>query len=347
MTRALTIMLTLGALAGCVLPDYKIYDDRISGATSTEADAGAVDAGAPMFPGAEGQCAECLASQCGEARMECGSQCDGLQLPVSPAMTLPDEADPLMKCMVDQCDDVCNIRWGCVGKYDWPEPSKPYTVTLSITDPLTNQGIADVKATACEGVDPGCAIGGGMSASGTTDADGRVSLQVSSGFYGYFLIDAGSSYYPVVAQFSQPSYRISPNFTINVFQRSWVKVMASMLQAEVDNSAGQMIFRAQNCLPLHFIGSNVVNAEAADVSVSYGRKGAKTTKVFYTIGGLGVDPEATETSEQGSGFGGALNLPAGQTSIVGRHDNTDVINATIPLRADALGILFLVPNAQD
>ena len=347
MTRALAIAMSLGVLGGCVLPDYKIYDDSVSGSTSSKPDAGQPDAGPQLFPGAEGECAQCLADQCADARRACGSKCDDVKLPISPTTTLPNDADALMMCMVNQCDDACNIRWGCVGKYNWPEPAKPYTVTLNISDPLTNQGMPDVNVAACEGVDPGCSIGGGMATSGKTDATGHVSLQVSSGFYGYFLIDAGSDYYPVVAQFSQPSYRISPNFTVDAFPRSWVKIMASMLQADVDNGAGQMIFRAQNCLPLHFIGSNAANAEAGDVTVSYGRKGMKTTKVFYTIGGLQVDPDAAATSEQGSGYGGALNLPAGQTSIVGRHANTDVINATIPLRADALGILFLVPNAQN
>ena len=347
MTRALAIAVSLSVLGGCVLPDYKIYDDSVSNSTSAKPDAGEPDAGSAKFPGAEGDCAACLASQCADVRMQCGSKCDDIKLPISPAQSWTSDADPLMQCMVDQCDDACNIRWGCVGKYNWPDPSKPYTVTLKISDPLTNQGMPNVNVAACEGVDPGCSIGGGMSTSGVTDAQGQVSLQVTSGFYGYFLIDAGADYYPVVAQFSQPSYRISTSFTVNVFPRSWVKVMASMLQADVDDGAGQMIFRTQNCLPLHFIGSSAANAEAGDVTVSYGRKGAKTTKVFYTIGGLQVDPQANATSEQGSGFGGALNLPAGQTSIVGRHANTDVINATIPLRADALGILFLVPNAQN
>jgi hypothetical protein len=60
-----------------------------------------------------------------------------------------------------------------------------------------------------------------------------------------------------------------------------------------------------------------------------------------------VDPTASGTTPQGSGYGGAFNLPAGQTSIVGSHANMDVMNAGIPLRADVLGMLFLLPNARN
>ena len=184
---------------------------------------------------------------------------------------------------------------------------------------------------------PGCAVGGGLSSAGTTDDTGHVTLQLQAGFFGYFLIDAGADYFPVIAYSSQPMYRVATSFTLNIFQRSWLNVLATMLQSEVHSDAGHVIFRAQNCLPLRFATSGAAtSAYASGVTVSYSRTGANSTRVFYTIGGLMVDPSAAGTTLQGNGYGGAFNLPAGQTSIVGSHANTDVINAGIPLRAGRL-----------
>ena len=60
---------------------------------------------------------------------------------------------------------------------------------------------------ACGGLDPSCSLGGGMESMGMTDADGRVTLQLTSGFFGYFSVDAGSMFYPMVVMWSQPTYR--------------------------------------------------------------------------------------------------------------------------------------------
>jgi hypothetical protein len=341
------VSLALGVAAvSCVLPNYDVTDSQfVMGVNGTDAGSNASDT---IVSGAVGECAGCLTTHCSAQRSACGNACRDVKLPISPAMELSPEVDPLVQCMVDQCDDSCNVRWGCVDKYVWPNPPNAYNVVLRIVDPLSNQGIKDVAVSACQGVDPGCAVGGGLGSAGTTDDTGHVTLQLQSGFFGYFLVEAGPTYFPTIAYSSQPTYRVVTNFTLNVFQRSWLNLMATMLQSEVHSDAGHIIFRAENCLPVRFASSSAVtSAYASGVTVSYSRAGANSTRVFYTIGGLMVDPSATGTTQQGNGYGGAFNLPAGQTSIVGSHGNVDVINAGIPLRADALGMLFLVPNARN
>jgi hypothetical protein len=342
---ALSIVLGVAA-ASCVLPGYEVSGDQgIMSSNGVDAGSNALEA---IVTGADGACGECLASQCSAQRLACGDACKDLKMPISPAMELSTDADALLQCMVEQCDETCNVRWGCVDKYVWPNLPDAYNVVLRIVDPLSNQGIKDVSVSACQGVDPGCALGGGLSSTGTTDDTGSVTLQLQSGFFGYFLIDAGPAYFPVIAYSSQPMYRVVTSFTLNIFQRSWLSVLATMLQSEVHSDASHIIFRAQNCLPVRFANATAAtSAYASGVTVSYSRAGANSTRVFYTIGGLMVDPAASGTTLQGNGYGGAFNLPVGQTSIVGSHASMDVINAGLPLRADALGFLFLVPNARN
>lgn len=342
--RSVVWTVLLGAAAtSCVLPSYEV-----SKGDSDPSPPQMSSASEAIVSGADGACAACLASQCSAERTACGDACKDLKLPISPALDVPAEADPLLQCMVEQCDDTCNVRWGCVDKYVWPSPDNAYNVDLKIADALTSQGLKDVPVSACQGSDPGCGLGAGRSAAGMTDERGHVVLQLPSGFFGYFIIDAGPSYFPMIAYASQPMYRRVSGFTLNVFQRSWLNVLASMLQTEVHSDAGHLIFRAQNCLPIRLANAEAAtSAFASGVSVSYSRPGPSSTRVFYTIGGLMVDPAASGTTEQGNGYGGAFNLPPGQTSIVGTHASLDVINAGIPLRADTLGFVFLVPNARN
>lgn len=345
--RHVVVSVALGVAAmSCVLPNYKVADDQaVMSSNGIDAGSNALEA---IVTGADGECAECLTNNCSAQRSACGDACRDIKLPISPAMELSTDVDPMVQCIVDQCDESCRARWGCVGKYVWPNPPNAYNVVVRIVDPLSNQGVKDVSVSACQGVDPGCAVGGGLGSSGTTDDTGHVTLQLQSGFFGYFLVEPSPAYLPMIAYSSQPTYRIVTNFTLNIFQRSWLNLMATMLQSEVHSGASHIIFRAENCLPLRFASSSAVaTAYASGVTVSYSRAGANSTRVFYTIGGLMVDPAATGTTQQGSGYGGAFNLPVGQTSIVGSHANMDVINAGIPLRADHLGMLFLVPNARN
>lgn len=344
--RDTVVIIALGLAAmSCVLPSYDVDEGAISSSSDVDAGSNALEA---IVSGADGSCSACLASHCSAQRLACGDACKDMKMPISPAMDLPTDADQLVQCMVEQCDDTCNVRWGCVDKYQWPNLSDAYNVVLRVVDPLSNQGLKDVSVSACQGADPGCAAGAGLGSAGVTDDTGRVTLQLTSGFFGYFVIDAGPNYFPMVAFASQPMYRIVSSFTLNMFQRSWLNVLATMLQSEVHSDSGHVIFRAQNCLPVRFASSGAATSGfASGVAVSYSRAGANSTRVFYTIGGLMVDPAASGTTEQGNGYGGAFNLPAGQTSLVGTHASLDVINASIPLRSDALGFVFLVPNARN
>jgi hypothetical protein len=341
MTRSkawcLSVSLTLSA---CVLPDYDVRD-----VAKEQPDSGVPGLG-KISAGASGECGECLADKCAEQRTSCGSKCDEIALPLSPAVDVPTEANSYIQCMTEMCDSTCNARWGCVNQYTWPSPSKAYNVTIRIVDPVQNQPVKDAKVSACGGLDPACSLGGGMESMGTTDMDGRVTLQLQSSFFGYFAVDAGANFFPLVAMWSQPTYRVDNTFTLNVFPRSWLAHMGDQLNAKIEPEAGHLIFHAQNCLPLRFTSGSTANATGEGVKVSYSKLGANSTRVFYTTYALMVDPNQSSTSIAGSGYGGAFNLPPGAATVIGSFNNMDIANAGLPMRADTLGLVFLVPNAR-
>ena len=62
------------------------------------------------------------------------------------------------------------------------------------------------------------------------------------------------------------------------------------------------------------------------------------TNPMAQTGSLPLDPR---------GYGGAFNLPPGAATVIGSWNNMDIANAGLPMRADTLGLVFLVPNARN
>jgi hypothetical protein len=255
-----------------------------------------------------------------------------------------------VKCLARKCDAQCKVTWGCVDGYRWDEPADAYTVTIQVNQFNGTDPEVGALVTACLGSDPGCTFGAGMQSSTVTDESGLATLQLSSGFAGYFLIEPqGDAYYPMTMLWSQPIYRVHRSFQVNLFKRSWLDDMAASLQvSKTDENAGHVIFRAENCLPLEFIGNPDGNAEAEGVSVSFMPTRPDSTRAFYTRYALGVDPllKATKSTGGAGAYGGALNLPAALLTLVGSYEGSDMMHATMRLRANTLGLVHLVPDAR-
>ena len=94
------------------------------------------------------------------------------------------------------------------------------------------------------------------------------------------------------------------------------------------------------------VGKGAVNAEADDVVVNYYAPNGEGSRPYYTRNGLIIDLNAKETHADGGGFGGAFNVPAGSVSVTGTHKAVEVSSAGFPLRADTLGVVFLLPKAE-
>jgi hypothetical protein len=336
--------LLCSVLVGCVLPEYRVFDSNTPSDTTMSPNM--VPPSKTGIGNASTLCTACIAAKCTEERTECGEQCDELSLPVSPAWVVPDEADSFVQCLARECEEPCNVRWGCVGSYSFPVPANAYSVRVRVAEATSNRGVKGATVTACQGSDPNCGIGAGMDGSATTDADGYATLALRNDFFGYFVADGGDSYFVTTLMWSQPTYRVDTTFTINLFAKEWLDVLLQQVMVKKHDDAGHMIFRAENCLPLRYIGNDNANAEADGVIVNYAPNGPDSSRTFYTTYALSVDPVATATQAIGSGYGGAVNLPPGLVSIVGSHDNDTTMNAVVRIRPDALGLVMLVPNAK-
>jgi hypothetical protein len=324
----------------CVLTDFqRVGSDK---ANSVMQDAGPTipDGG---LPGATSDCSSCIAQQCMQLLTGCGADCAKLSFPISPATNAPTGATDFLGCLKDQCDDTCNVTWGCVGHYKWPTPAAPFTIDLQVSDLIsTSQRLSDVSVQACQASDPGCTSG--LMAQGTTDLTGHVSLTVPRGFIGYFLLKGSDDYMPGIGLWSQPAYWVVNARNQPLVSWTVADFLASGTDTKVDHAKSHLVFQVLNCLPLRLSGNATANAEAEDVKVSFTPPGQDSSQVFYTITGSVIDRTRDRTSATGASFGGAFNLPSQNVTIVGQHNGVEVSRAAIQMRPGAVGFLYLLPN---
>jgi hypothetical protein len=341
----------------CVLPDFHkvgsgIGPDKSAGAAALAGAAANASAGAPSLtsdggvPGATASCTSCIQNSCAKEFGTCGSDCSDFALPINPAMHAPDGMTPLLTCLHDNCDDACDVTWGCVDHYRWTQPAAPFTIDLQVNDLIASvQHVADMKVSACVGSDPGCVAGSGLSAVGTTDANGDVLLTVPRTFQGYFFLDGNDDYMPIVGLWSQPAYWAEMTRSQPMVRFAVADFLGSGTMSTVDRKQSHLIFQALNCLPLRFNGNNALNEEADGVKITFTPPGENSSQVFYTITNNAIDITRDTTSVNGGAYGGAFNLPSTSITVTGHYGTTEVSRAVVQMRPGAVGFVYLLPNA--
>lgn len=337
--------------AGCVLPEFKkVAAHKDAGSTSNR------DAMAGQACGLSNKlaprCDACIRESCCDLAKQCGadSACgkDFVKL-VTPVAELSEAFDPLLECMQRNCDDACQVSWGCVGRYNWKVPKDAYDITVRVIDFAATPDVPlpGVTVDACQSVDPSCNTG--KVASAVTDDNGEVKLTLAAGFDGFFGF-TGGGYAPSTAQFSEPLYRIAA-FTQYQLTESAIQTLALVTgvhkssQEMFDPSVGHMIFRTQNCLPLRYLHRDEPpHAEAAGVRVSVApNEGA--SPIFYTdkSGGVSLSLDATTSN----GFGGTFNLPAHNPTVtaIEATSGQKLASGTVVIRPATIGFVYLVPTA--
>ena len=336
-------------VSACLLPDYE-KAAPMTGGSSKRADAG-VDAGgaagdAGVLQGASNDCKSCVMQNCGELMESCGNDCAQLKFPINPATVAPKTIDGFLECMQDQCDESCEVTWGCVDRYRWPTTTKAYTMTMRVIDIIASSVLPDVQVTACHASDPSCSQSSGLAGAGVSSATGHAMLSVPDDFVGFFLFKGADSYVPAAALWTQPAYALTEGFTQRMMQWGVAEGLAAATDSKLRRDASHLIFRAQNCLPLRYLGGEALRAEADDVAVTFTPPATDSSRVFYTGIGASVDPTLKGTSAVGGAFGGAFNLPAQTVTVIATHDGKEVSRAAIPMRSGTLGFVYLVPNTR-
>lgn len=343
--------LAFGA-AGCLLPDFQKV------ATDTNRDAGAQDAAASSEPtcGLSNKlpksCNACIRQSCCELAKACGqgSACGAdLLKPITPATQVSTDFDALLGCMQSQCDDACNVTWGCIDKYTWPVPGKDYGFRIDVIDFAAEprMPLPDVTVDACQSVDPTCQSG--RTSRAVTDKSGSVMLSVPRAFDGFFSF-SGAGYAPSTTQWTEPIYRVS-NFT--QFQLTSAALAGLAVATGVhkaftdpfDPTTGHVIFRVQGCLPMRYLdNTGLPHAEAADVKVSISPNPG-SSRVFYTDKSDAVALALDMTSSRG--VGGAFSLPATNLTVsaVDTKSGREVSTGTVLVRAGGVAFMYMLPSS--
>ena len=356
--RSLMTALALAlALPGCALPDFEKVD-ALEPDPNREMDSGPPvdDRGPGCGRSAElpVACDDCIRMHCCDLAEACGegTECgEDLLEPITPVADFSLEFDPLLACMQRRCDAECEVNWGCVDNYEWPEPPESVDLAVQVVDyaATVDAALEDVTVQACEAVDPSCDTG--RRSEGITDAEGNVVLPGVPGNFDGFYSFSGAGYMDATVQWSEPIHRVT-GFTQYQLTPSAVKALA--LITGVHQSAddmfepgrGHLIFRVQGCLPMRYLsGGELPLAETAGAHVSF-EPSDGATQVFYTeeSGGVSVNLDATTIDA----LGGAFNVAPRNLTVTAVDVATDreVARGTVRVRAGAIGYMYLVARSQ-
>jgi hypothetical protein len=167
------------------------------------------------------------------------------------------------------CQGRCGVGqyWECVDKVTWPSPkASSIRVTITLTDPLLHNPLANTDVTACTG---SACLG---PVSGTTDASGKVTLvlpasPILGGFSGFFALsphpgaqpDAApgdsASVMPYLVFMNGPLSEANATLTLFPFTRGEFEAAAASVGVALDAMKGHVQVIAEDCLLLGTSGA--------------------------------------------------------------------------------------------
>jgi hypothetical protein len=360
------ITVALLALSGCVLPGYeKIEGDTNASLRDSDGgrDAGRSepDAG-PMLAGEAcglsdrlaPTCDACIRAHCCALAEACGegTACgEDLLEPITPAADFSTDFDALLGCMQRRCDDACQVNWGCLGDYDWPEAEGGVDLEVQVVDfaQVLDGPLEDVTVQACRAIDPACQSG--LVAEAVTNAEGKAVLpNLPPDFNGFYSF-SGAGYVHSTTQWNEPVHRLGSfrQYQLTPAVINALAVITGVHQTTdepFDPGVGHLIFRIQNCLPQRFHDNpQPPIAEAENIAISFAPNDG-ATQVFYTepSGGVSVTLEATTLD----GVGGAFNLLPRNVTVTAVDTVTqrEVARGTIRIPQGGIGFMFLLPPSR-
>jgi hypothetical protein len=191
----------------------------------------------------------------------------------------------------------------------WPAAtSANVNVVVNLVDLITSEPVPGLTGRVCYKLDTTC--DSPLRTDLVSDAAGRMSFTISSGFDGY-LESTSSGIMPFLYFFYPPvtTDRDVPN--VPILQSSGLSTFASLAGAELMPDRGHLLARAYNCLGQTAEGVRLSSPE-----------GDASTVAFYMIKGI---PSTKQSETDSSGDGGLLNLRPGTATLTGTLDNGDTI----------------------
>lgn len=300
-------------------------------------------------------CDSCIRKSCCALAEDCdeGTECGAdFMKQVAPTEDFSESFDPLLACMMDNCDAPCELSWGCVDNYRMPTDDNEVSFKVNTIDYAVESGIPQVEVRACEGVDPSC--NSGEQDRDTSDAVGMAELKVPGDFRGYFRFSGAQSdfeYTDATVQWSEPIFRLT-DWEHFMITQSGLKGLALLseyhesVDEEFAQDRGHLIVRIQNCLPVEYLNSNrTVSAEAPNI-VFEAMPSVGSSPLYYTNADSFLTRSLTATTIDG--VAGAFELPVANVEVVATLENSgqEVARTTIPIRAQQTSFAYLLPRAK-
>lgn len=210
----------------------------------------------------------------------------------------------------DSGADAGDPKWGCLGNVTWPaqDPTVKVLYRGHFLTALTEAPIANLDVKACGRLDVDCTS---PIASGTTDADGYVNLDVPKGFNGYLqmiadpalgIMPSVGAVLPPIEQGDAPDASIAAAVSIHLITKAAFDGLLAQIGASADPALGHVFGLAVDC----------AGKPAAKVSIHAGT--VSTSTIAYYTAATGI-PSVTAQETAQAGEAGFINLPVGSATI--------------------------------
>ena len=230
----------------------------------------------------------------------CPMDCQSM-IEASSGQPLGDVVAGIDTCTSVGCRTECGsgAHWGCVGAFSWPAATPGAMVSLKVHATAFSGGAPYPGATirACGRPDVGCAA---PLTSGTTAADGTVTLSLPSGFVGY--LDAtGPNTLESLVYLAWPLTMSTSTYDLLLGPYELYKSLVMADNGTVDDTPGALFVYTRDCL----------GAPAPGVALAISPSTVET-KHFYFLNGSPIDTlDATAVDA----IGGFANVPPGTVTL--------------------------------
>jgi hypothetical protein len=238
-------------------------------------------------------------------------------------------------CRRNNCAVEC-ASWSCLGSVTWPAPTVATAeLTLMLKEFRTGMTVSGATVKFCKLDDAACTS---PTSSGTSGADGKVKISVSTGptgVDGYFEISS-PDLVTILAyvRFMDPKQFIADaELSPTVFSKDTFAALSAFAEITPDPARGHVGFLTLDC----------AQSYAAGVSASLTTADASSKTLYITSDGL---PSSTITATTTTAFGAIVNVPPGPTNITGKVAATGqkIGSADVQVRAGAFTTVNLVPS---
>jgi len=222
--------------------------------------------------------------------------------------------------------------WACLGDVIWPGATagSSHNVSIVVADIITGKPVPGLAMQVCYKLDITCQTP--LLPNLVSDAEGRVSFAVPSGFDG-FMESTGPEAFPFSYFFYPPvtADREIPN--VPVLQPAAMTLFSSLVGVELMPDRGHILARVYNC--------QGKTAEGVRYTTS---AGDGWTVPFYMLAGI---PSTRQSATDSAGSGGLLNVPAGSATVIGNiGDNGQTLGKpeSVVVRAGKITYTAVVPS---